>query len=93
MKMSKKVIVILTALLATLLATSFMGEAYHVKAQEVDENQIAAENLLSLLSESKSEVTSLFETQCIDLFEINHLWDEGLFCLYNNFRKGVVNFQ
>jgi hypothetical protein len=61
-KMSKKLMITLTTLLATLLATSFMGGAYLVYAQEVDENQVAAENLLSMLTESEAEVTSLFET-------------------------------
>jgi hypothetical protein len=61
-KMSKKMIIILTTLLATLLASSTLGGAYLVNAQEVDENQVAAENLLSLLTESEAEVTSQFET-------------------------------
>ncbi|MFC1803305.1 hypothetical protein ACFL0D_04985 [Thermoproteota archaeon] len=60
--MSKKMMITLTTLLATLLATSLMGGAYLVYAQEVDENQVAAENLLSMLTTSEAEVTSLFET-------------------------------
>jgi tetratricopeptide (TPR) repeat protein len=60
--MSKKMMIPLTTLLATLLATSFMGGAYLVYAQEVDENKVDAENLLSMLTNSEAEVTSLFET-------------------------------
>ena len=61
-KMSKKMIITMTTLLATLIASSLMGEAYLVNAQEIDENQVAAENLLSMLTTSEAEVTSLFET-------------------------------
>jgi tetratricopeptide (TPR) repeat protein len=39
-----------------------MGNTYLVNAQEVDENQVAAENMLSMLTSSEAEVTSLFET-------------------------------
>jgi tetratricopeptide (TPR) repeat protein len=60
--MSKKMMITLTTLLATLLASSLMGGAYLVNAQEVDENQVAAENLLSMLTDREAEVTSLFET-------------------------------
>jgi tetratricopeptide (TPR) repeat protein len=60
--MSKKMIITMTTLLATLFAASLMGGAYLVNAQEVDENQVAAENLLSMLTTSEAEVTSLFET-------------------------------
>ena len=59
--MNKKLI-ILTTLLATIFAASFMGGAPIVYAQEVDEDQVAAETMLSLLTDSEAEVTSLFET-------------------------------
>ena len=60
-KMIKKVMITLTTLLVTILLTSFMGGTYLVNAQEVDENQVTSENLLSMLTDSESEVTSLFE--------------------------------
>jgi hypothetical protein len=59
--MIKKVMITLTTLLVTILLTSFMGGTYLVNAQEVDENQVTAENLLSMLTDSEAEVTSLFE--------------------------------
>jgi hypothetical protein len=61
-KMIKKVMITLTSLLVTILLTSFMGGTYLVNAQEVDENQVTAENMLSTLTESEAEVISLFET-------------------------------
>ena len=47
----------------TLLTASALGGAVFAHAQEVevDENMVAAENLLSVLSERESAVTSLFE--------------------------------
>jgi len=60
--MIKKVTITLTTLLTTLLIISFMSGTYLVNAQEVDENQATAENMLSMLTESEAEVISLFET-------------------------------
>jgi tetratricopeptide (TPR) repeat protein len=76
-KMNKKMIT-LTTLLTTLLATSFMGGAYLVNAQEVDENQVTAENLLSQLNELENEVTSLFETITGDGAEVSEDAAESL---------------
>ena len=52
----------LTLILMTLLTASALGGAVFAHAQEVevDENMVAAENLLSMLSERESAVTSLF---------------------------------
>jgi hypothetical protein len=54
--MSKKVIIILM----TLLTSSLLGGIHPIFAEEVDDNQVTAENLLSMLSDSEAEVTSLF---------------------------------
>ena len=53
----------LTLIMMTLLTASALGGAVFAHAQEVevDENMVAAENLLSMLTESEAEVTSLFE--------------------------------
>jgi hypothetical protein len=61
-KMDKKIMITLATLLATLMATSFMGGDQLVYAQEVDENMVAAESLLSMLTDSEAEVTSIFES-------------------------------
>ncbi len=49
----------LTLIMMTLLTASALGGAVFAHAQ--DENMVAAENLLSVLSERESAVTSLFE--------------------------------
>jgi len=53
----------LSLIMMTLLTASALGGAVFAHAQEVevDENMVAAENLLSMLSERESAVTSLFE--------------------------------
>ena len=53
----------LTLIMMTLLTASALGGAVFAHAQEVevDENKVAVENLLSMLSERESAVTSLFE--------------------------------
>ena len=53
----------LTLIMMTLLTASALGGAVFAHAQEVevDENMVAAENMLSILTESEAEVTSLFE--------------------------------
>jgi len=55
----------LTLISMTLLTASALGGAVFAHAQEVDENLVAAETMLSLLSERESTVTSLFE-QIVD---------------------------
>ena len=50
----------LSLIMMTLLTASALGGAVFAHAQ-VDENMVAAENMLSLLSERESAVTSLFE--------------------------------
>ncbi len=45
----------------TLLTASALGGAVFAHAQDVDENMVAAETMLSLLSERESTITSLFE--------------------------------
>ncbi|MFC1802846.1 hypothetical protein ACFL0D_02645 [Thermoproteota archaeon] len=52
----------LMIIMMTLLTASALGGVVITYAQEVDENMAAAENLLSLLGDSESEVTSLFES-------------------------------
>jgi hypothetical protein len=56
----------------TLLTVSALGGAVFAHAQEVevDENMVAAENLLLVLSERESDVTSLFEQIEIDGGEV-----------------------
>ena len=60
-KMRKIMMIILTTLFTSILLTSVMGGTYLVRAQ-VDENQATAENMLSMLTESQAESTSIFET-------------------------------
>ena len=57
----------LTLIMMTLLTASALGGAVFAHAQEVevDENKVAAENLLLVLSERENAVTSLFE-QIVD---------------------------
>ena len=62
----------------TLLITSILGGAVTAYAQEVGENQVAAENLLSILMNSESEVKSLFETIVGDGGEVPEVATEAL---------------
>jgi len=48
-------------IMMTLLTVSLLGGVVFTHAQDIDPNLASAENLLSLLTESENEVTSLFE--------------------------------